>query len=333
MRRRLRVQRLPVDGVRRLPVDGVQRLPVVDAVAPPVRTRVGRSAILNRPPCSDTPPAFSRRVLEVVDTGTAPRVAQRSVDAGTAPHPRAGDAADVAASPAASAVTTSVPTFGGTSEAGSPSTAVVVQRSAPPAVRPAAARRHESPTAPVLSDPPVTPVVQRVPSGGRLVVLPPVRSSTTSDGPVTRRMGWRARSSPKILARCRCSACSSTPQDLPTTHPAQRRPARGQPDPATRALPARSRFPQYPSSANRNRRHPPGIRAEPCGGSHRDRDGRSIANPQPSGDVEGWSSRLYDPLAAQLRELWLDRERGCADGPGPMKHHDVNPTDKGRTDG
>ena len=45
----------------------------------------------------------------------------------------------------------------------------------------------------------MTPVVQRVPSGGRLDVLPPVRSSTTSDGPGDTPHGLARTVTPKIL--------------------------------------------------------------------------------------------------------------------------------------
>ena len=311
------VQRLPVDGVRRLPVDGVQRLPVVGLQRLPV-VGVQRLPVVDAHPGATgagagrqfdgpEPPAVQRYPAGV----QSPRVAPRSVDTGTAPHPRAGDAADVAASPAASAATTSVPAFGGTSEAGSPSTAAVVQRFAPPAVRPAAAAQHESPTAPGHSDPPVTPVVQRVPSGGRLVVLPPVRSSTTSDSPGD---------TPHGLAR---TVISENPRPMSLQRMFEHTARFADDAPGSAAPSTGIAGPSYESATNTITFPPVSVQREPESAPSPTESAPSpapaptvtaTAGPsptlQPAGDVEELVNRLYDPLAARLRaELWLDRER------------------------
>ena len=310
------VQRLPVDGVRRLPVDGVRRLPVVGLQRLPV-VGVQRLPVVDAHPGATgagagrqfdgpEPPAVQRYPAGV----QSPRVAQRSVDTGTVPHPRAGDAADVAAL-AASAATTSVPAFGGRSEAGSPSTAAGDQRFAPPAVRPAAAAQHGSPTAPGHSDLPVTRVVQRVPSGGRLVVLPPVRSSTTSDGPGD---------TPHGLAR---TVISENPRPMSLQRMFEHT-ARFADDPPGSAAPSTGTAgPSYESATNTITFPPVSVQREPESAPSPTESAPSPApaptatatagpspTPQPAGDVEELVNRLYDPLAARLRaELWLDRER------------------------
>ena len=157
----------------------------------------------------------------------------------------------------------------------------------------------------------MTRVVQRVPSGGRLVVLPPVRSSTTSDGPGD---------TPHGLAR---TVISENPRPMSLQRMFEHTARFADDAPGSAAPSTGIAGPSYESATNTIMFPPVSVQREPESAPSPTESAPSpapaptvtaTAGPsptlQPAGDVEELVNRLYDPLAARLRaELWLDRER------------------------
>ena len=215
----------------------------------------------------------------------------------------------------------------------------VVQRVALPVVQPTAAPTQTgSPATPAHSDSSAAPVVQRAATSGRLVVLPPVRSSGAQDAPDSSSSG-SARSvlfdSPRPVGLQRMfehhtgkSADSAT--DFKSADSA----SAGFASTAFSSADSYSRDSDpgvpnfettgssYDATANTITFSSPTVQREPEAAPASPEPAPAAApaatmmsapaapGPAAAGDVDELVNRLYDPLAARLRaELWLDRER------------------------
>ena len=216
----------------------------------------------------------------------------------------------------------------------------VVQRVALPVVEPTSIpNRAGSPATPSRSESTVSPVVQRAATGRRLVVLPPVRSSSSrtqqprDDSPIEparsllfdsprpvglQRMfeptnakrtdsatGFRPAGSGSAGFTSASSSGDSSSSDSDSGVP-QFETSGPSYDPSTNTITFAS-----PTVQREPEAAPPAPEPAPAAASAPTMTLAPAApGPAPGGDVDELVNRLYDPLAARLRaELWLDRER------------------------
>jgi hypothetical protein len=213
------------------------------------------------------------------------------------------------------------------------SSAGVVQRVALPVVRPAAPpMRIESPPTPSHSASSAHTVVQRAATSGRLVVLPPVRTNSSTDDAPSGASSGPARSvlveSPRPVGLQRMFE-QRTARRIEDTTDCRASDAASVGFDSAASSASDSGVPRFETSgrsheptANTITFSSPTVQREPevaapspepaptAAPAATTISASAAAGPAPSQDVDELVNRLYDPLAARLRaELWLDRER------------------------
>jgi hypothetical protein len=281
------------DGSTRDAVAMVQRLPNAEQ-QPPTRGTVGTEPrhelpalpTVQRAPEGVAPPRLPELALDTIESHPhSPRVAV----------PRAAEPSPIVAA---------APTAG------------VAQRSALPLAPPEANyTTAQTPSPPVQPGASPSRTVQRASASGRLVILPPVRSSSRTEHARTDAPhppeGSVLFESPRPMSlqrvfehtmnhvRDTADATSSGADPTPPHEPEEGATTITFPQPPTIQREPEA-APSAPESAAVPAAPPTVVSAPPA------------AKPG-TGDVDELVNRLYDPLAARLRaELWLDRERAGA---------------------
>jgi hypothetical protein len=197
-----------------------------------------------------------------------------------------------------------------------PPTPTTAQRLALPAVESkTSSAAVESPATQRHIDATPVPVAQRMTAGGRLVILPPVRSSrgpgAPTDPPQTSTESVLFESRPPMsLQRMFEHTAAVQTEDATGSDPGGSAPtaASSAQEVGTRTItfPTVQREPEPEPASPSPPPSAPAAAETPAAAA------APAAAPQAT-DVEEMVNRLYDPLAARLRaELWLDRERAGA---------------------
>lgn len=311
---------VPVAAVTPSPLAALQRLPVVDAdPAAPAAGGPERRAV--PPPTVQRAPEPS---ADTIATSHPPADETLDISAEWVHLPRAEESAaiqppdtvsDMRAPQRSDRPTSSTP---------------AVQRAVQPADTPASTEAPKPPESPTPT------VVQRAATAGRLVVLPPVRTSSGSHAAPANTAG-APRSilfeSPRPVGLQRMFESTTRRADNATPFEPKGSAPKGAPSAPFRSADADSNDPdaavptfetpgpRYDAGTNtitfssptvqrEAESAPPSPEPAPATATPTVSSAPAGPGPAPGGDVDELVNRLYDPLAARLRaELWLDRER------------------------